>query len=131
MASVKVKTEPHQTDGAAPVETVDMVRLPSSIEHYFNSYLGQSTEGFKAEGVALDYWKAVAAANNHPDVIAGLQTYAWLIARDPNKIARSVFTRSVRRAHASSGDDGMIHVSGYVGSGAANGGFCLPVLSIA
>lgn len=131
MASVKVKTEPHQTDGAAPVETVDTVRLPSSIERYFDSYLGQSTEGFKAEGVAFDYWKAVAAANDHPDVIAGLQTYTWLIARDPNKIARSVFTRSARRHDAYSGDDGMVHVSGYVGSGATSGGFCLPVLSIA
>lgn len=131
MASVKVKTEPHQTDGAAPVETVDTVRLPSSIERYFNTYLGQSTEGFKAEGVALDYWKAVAAANNHPDVIAGLHTYAWLAARDPNKVARSVFTRSARRANAYSGDCGMVHSAGYVGSGSVNGGFCLPVLSIA
>ena len=132
MASVKVKTEPHQTDGAAPVETVDLVRLPSSIEQYFNSYLGQSTEGFKAEGVALDYWKAVAAANNHPDVIAGWQTHAWLIARDPNKVAHSVFTRSAHRSLEISGGDGMIYASGSVNYGhAATGNSCLPVLSIA
>lgn len=132
MASVKVKTEPHQTDSSAPVETVDMVRLSSSIEHYFNSYLGQSTEGFKAEGVVFDYWKAVAEANNHPDVIAGWQTYAWLIARDPNKVARDVFTRSANRALANSLGEGMVYSSGYVGSpGAATGLSCLPVLSIA
>lgn len=132
MASVKVKTEPHQTDGAAPVETVDMVRLPSSIEYYFNSYLGQSTEGFKAEGVVFDYWKAVAAANNHPNVIAGRQTYAWLIARDPNKVAHGVFTRSAYRNLTYSANEGVVGTSGNVSStGAALGISCLPVLSIA
>ena len=129
---MKVKTEPHQTDGAAPVETVDLVRLPSSIEHYFNSYLGQSTEGFKAEGVVFDYWKAVAAANNHPDVIAGWQTYSWLIARDPNKVARAVFRRSAYRTLAYSGAEGVVNASGGVdNAGAALGNSCLPVLSIA
>ena len=132
MASVKVKTEPHQTDGAAPVETVDMVRLPSSIEHYFNSYLGQSANGFKAEGVAFDYWKAVAAANNHPDGIAGWKTYAWLIARDPNKVARDVFTRSAYRATANSSSVGVVYSSGGVtNASATSGDSCLPVLSIA
>lgn len=132
MASVKVKTEPHKTDGAAPVETVDLVRLPSSIEHYFNSYLGQSTEGFKAEGLVFDYWKAVAEANNHPDVIAGWNTYAWLIARDPNKVARGVFTRSASRALAPSNYEGVVNASGAVSlAGAAYGISCLPVLSIA
>ena len=132
MASVKVKTESHQTDGAAPVETVDMVRLPSSIEHYFDSYLRQSANGFKAEGVAFDYWKAVAAANNHPDVIAGGQTYAWLIARDPNKVVRGVFTRSAYRKLTYSADEGIVGIRGNVSSiGAAFGISCLPVLSIA
>lgn len=132
LASVKVKTEPHQTDGAAPVETVDLVRLPSSIEHYFNNYLSQSTDDFKAEGVVFDYWKAVAEANNHPDVIAGWNTYAWLIARDPNKVARSVFARSARRSLASSSYEGVVGPSGYVGhAGASSGYSCLPVLSIA
>lgn len=132
MASVKVKTEPHQTDGAEPVETVDMVRLPSSIEHYFDSYLGQSTEGFKAEGVVFDYWKAVAAANNHPDVIVGRQTYAWLIARDPNKVARGVFARSAYRKLTYSANEGVVGTSGNVSStGAAIGISCRPVLSIA
>lgn len=132
LASVKVKTEPHQTDGAAPVETVDTVRLPSSIEHYFDSYLGQSTEGFKAEGVVFDYWKAVAAANNHPDVIVGRQAYAWLTARDPNKVARGVFARSAYRKLTYSANEGVIGTSGNVSStGAALGISCRPVLSIA
>lgn len=132
MASVKVKTEPHQTDGAAPVETVDLVRLPSSIEHYFDLYLGQSTEGFKAEGVVFDYWKAVAAANNHPDVIAGRKTYAWLGARDPNKVARGVFARSAYRNLTYSANEGVVGTNGNVSSaGAAIGVSCLPVLSIA
>lgn len=132
MASVKVKTEPHQTDGAAPVETEDMVRLPSSIERYFDSYLRQSTEGFKAEGIVFDYWKAVAAANNHPDVIAGGQTYAWLIARDPNKVVRGVFTRSAYRNLTYSADEGIVGIRGNVSSiVAAFGLSCLPVLSIA
>lgn len=132
MASVKVKTEPHQTDGASPVETVDLVRLPSSIEHYFNAYLSQSTEGFKAEGVVFDYWKAVAAANNHPDVIAGWSTYTWLIARDPNKVARSVFTRSANRSLANSNYEGVVYASCLVNfTDASYGISCLPVLSIA
>lgn len=132
MASVKVKTEPHQTDGAEPVETVDMVRLPSSIEHYFDSYLRQSTEGFKAEGVVFDYWKAVAAANNHPDVIVGRKTYAWLGARDPNKVARGVFARSAYRNLTYSANEGVVGTNGDVSStGAAIGVSCLPVLSIA
>lgn len=132
MASVKVKTEPHQTDGATPVETVDLVRLPSSIERYFNNYLGQSTEGFKAEGIVFDYWKAVAEANNHPDVIAGWQAYAWLIARDPNKVARLVFTRSANRNFATSNREGVVYTNGGVSNdGAAYGYSCLPVLSIA
>lgn len=132
MASVKVNTEPHQTDGAAPVETVDSVRLPSSIEHYFTPYLGQSADGFRAEGVAFDYWKAVAAANSHPDVIAGWNMYAWLIARDPNKVGRAVFTRSVRRTLAASNNEGVVGAGGNVGdTGAQSGGSCLPVLSIA
>ena len=132
MASVKVKTEPYQTDGAAPVETVDFVRPPSSIEHYFDSYLGQSTEGFKAEGVAFDYWKAVASANNHPDVISGWNTYTWIIARDPNKVARYVFARSARRSLAYSHTEGVVYASGFVNDAyAASGHSCLPVLSIA
>ena len=132
MASVKVKTEPHQTDGSAPVETVDLVRLPSSIEHYFNNYLSQSAEGFKAEGIVFDYWRAVAEANNHPDVIEGWGTYAWLIARDPNKVARDVLTRSIRRAIARSNYEGVVNASGAVNArGAAYGFSCLPVLSIA
>lgn len=132
MASVKVKTEPHQTDGAAPVDTVDLVRLPSSIEHYFNSYLSQSADGFKAEGVVFDYWKAVAEANNHTDVISGWKTYAWLIARDPNKVARAVFTRSANRFLAGSYYEGVVLPSGLVNTTyASNGNSCLPVLSIA
>ena len=132
MASVKVKTEPHQTDGASPVETVDLVRIPSSIEHYFNNYLSQSADGFKAEGVVFDYWKAVSSANNHPDVIAGWQEYTWLIARDPNKVARVVFTRSAFRYLAHSGNEGVVLTSGSVTSAfAAFGDSCLPVLSIA
>lgn len=132
MASVKVKTEPHQTDGAAPVETVDLVRLPSSIEHYFGTYLGQSTGGFKAEGVVFDYWKAIAAANNHPDVIVGWQAYAWLIARDPNKVARVVLTRSANRSLAASNYIGAVSGSGSVDIfGVESGNSCLPVLSIA
>jgi hypothetical protein len=132
MASVKVKTEPHQTDGTAPVETVDLVRLPSSIEHYFSNYLIQSAEGFKAEGVVFDYWKAVASANNHPDVIAGWNTYTWLIARDPNKVARGVFTRSAYRYLTYSSHEGVVYTSGYVNATNASGGnSCLPVLSIA
>lgn len=132
MASVKVKTEPHQTDGAAPVETVDLVRLPSSIESYFNSYLGQSADGFKAEGVVFDYWKEVAEANDHPDVIEGRDTYAWLIARDPNKVARGVFTRSTYRDLTNSNREGMVTPSGYVDYAIAAAGYsCLPVLSIA
>lgn len=132
MASVKVKTEPHQTDGAAPVETVDLVRLPSSIEHYFDTYLVQSTEGFKAEGVVFDYWKAVAAANNHPDVIAGWQTHTWLIARDPNKVARNVLTRSAYRYITSSNYVGDVATSGSANIvSTAHGNSYLPVLSVA
>lgn len=132
MASVKVKTEPHQTDGASPVETVDLVRLPSSIEHYFNSYLSQSSDGFKAEGVVFDYWKAVAAANNYPDVISGWNAYSWLITHDPNKVARYVFTRSAHRSLASSGSEGVVGAGGGVGNAGASYGYsCLPVLSIA
>lgn len=132
LASVKVKTEPHQTDGAAPVETVDLVRLPSSIEHYFNSYIGQSADGFKAEGVVFDYWKAVAAANNNPDVIAGWKTYAWLIALDPNKVARAVFARSPSRNLATSINEGVVGDRGSVSYiDAASSASCLPVLSIA
>ena len=132
MASVKVKTESHQNDGAAPVETVDLVRIPSSIEHYFNNYLSQSADGFKAEGVVFDYWKDVAEANNHPDVIAGWQTYTWLIARDPNKVARRVFTRSAYRNLAYSYHEGVVAPSGGVYyAGASSGYSCLPVLSIA
>ena len=132
MASVKVKTEPHQNDGASPVETVDLVRLPSSIEHYFDNYLSQSADGFKAEGVVFDYWKAVAAANNHPDVIAGWNAYAWLIARDPNKVAHNVFARSARRDLAHSVYEVTVNSNGYVGQAYASYDFsCLPVLSIA
>lgn len=132
MASVKVKTEPHQTDGAAPVETVDLVRITSSIENYFNKYLGHSAEGSKAEGVVFDYWKAVAAANNHPDVIAGWNTYAWLIARDPNKVARYVFTRSAYRNLVYSNRCGVVSADGAVNTSSVIGGnSCLPVLSIA
>lgn len=132
MASVKVKTEPHQTDGALPVETVDLVRLPSSIERYFNTYLGQSTDGFNAEGVVFDYWKAVATANNHPNVIVGGRMYAWLIARDPNKAACRVLTRSASRLLSTSNDEGKVDYNGIVGgSGASYDYSCLPVISIA
>lgn len=131
LASVLVRTESHAADGGAVVDTYDRVYLPSSRERYFDQYLGQTDDGFKAEGVPFDVWKKVAAENSQSGVIAGWRTYSWLISYDPSKAARYVFSRSARRSNADSNYVGMVGAGGSVGNtGAVNGNSFLPVLPI-
>ena len=132
LASVLVRTESHDADGGAVVDTYDRVYLPSSRERYFDQYLGQTDDGFKAEGVPFDVWKKVAAENSHSGVIAGRRlVYSWLISYDPNKVARNVFSRSATRARMNSGDEGVVSTSGYVSYVGVSSSFSfLPALPI-
>ncbi len=133
LAKVSVKTQLHPVDGGEIAETFDYAYPPSARQHYFSNYLGATTEGYNAEGVPFDYFKALAVGTGLTGPFQGWQTYQALItfAAENHSVACGCWLRSPRRVAAGAGYEGIVGSSGGVGdAGAAYGGRLVVVLHI-
>ena len=116
--------ELHPWDGGA-VETVHDRMFPiSAREHGFASYLSESTDGYNASGVPLDYWTRLRTASGRSSW-AGWQTYPELITYDAasTSSARDVWLRSALRYTHAAYDVGCVSSSGTVNVASAYDGF--------
>ena len=133
LGNVARSQELHPWDGGE-VETVYDKMFPiSAREHYFSNYLSATSDGYKAEGVPLDYWKQLAAASGRTSAWAGWGTYPELITYDSaaTTTARYVWLRSAYRSAANASHVGRVYASGYVGHAyATNGHFAAPACVI-
>ena len=124
--------ELHPWDGGA-VETVHDRMFPiSAREHGFANYLSESTDGYNAGGVPLDYWTQLRTASGRSSW-AGWQTYPELITYDAasTSSARSAWLRSARRSTYHACSVGCVHSSGDVYTANANTGcFAAPACVI-
>lgn len=125
LGNVARSQELHPWDGGA-IETVYDKMFPvSAREHYFNNYLSATSDGYKAEGVPLDYWKQLAAASGRASTWSGWNTYPELITYDSVALttARNVWLRSASRYAARATGVGCVYTSGNVNYANANGGY--------
>ena len=133
LGNVARSQELHPWDGGE-VETVYDKMFPiSAREHYFSNYLSATSDGYKAEGVPLDYWKQLAAASGRTSAWAGWGTYPELITYDSaaTTTARSVWLRSAYRYATGASNVGCVHASGSVSdTNAYYGGFAAPACVI-
>lgn len=133
LGNVARSQELHPWDGGE-VETVYDKMFPiSAREHYFNNYLSATSDGYKAEGVPLDYWKQLAAASGRTSTWSGWATYPELITYDSAAptTARTVWLRSAYRRAAHAYYVGYVHASATVGSTYARSGcFAAPACVI-
>ena len=133
MAKVSVKTQLHPVDGGEIAETFDYAYPPSARQHYFSNYLGATTEGYNAEGVPFDYFKALAVSTGLTGPFQGWQTYPALITfgAENHSVACGCWLRSPSRSAAYANGEGIVYSSGLVGiTGAANGYRLVVVLHI-
>ena len=120
-------------DGGEIAETFDYAYPPSARQHYFSNYLGATTEGYNAEGVPFDYFKALAVSTGLTGPFQGWQTYPALITfgAENHSVACGCWLRSPNRGAAGAGYEGVVSTSGNVGnSGAAYGNRLVVVLHI-
>lgn len=133
LGNIARSQELHPWDGGA-IETVYDKMFPiSAREHYFSNYLSATSDGYKAEGVPLDYWKQLAVASGRTSAWAGWGTYPELITYDSAALttARYVWLRSASRSAAYAYSVGRVYTSGYVSSAGANTGhFAAPACII-
>ena len=133
LGSIARLQEPHPWDGGE-VETVYDKMFPiSAREHYFSNYLSATSDGYKAEGVPLDYWKQLAVASGRTSAWAGWNTYPELITYDSVALttARYVWLRSAHRSATSAHAVGRVSTSGGVTNArAADGYFAAPACII-
>ena len=103
------------------LETVYDYLFPiSAREHAFSNYLSATADGFKAEGVPLDYWTALRTASGRT-TWAGWNTYPELITYDSvaTTTARAVWLLSAYRGAYFARSVGHVSTSGGVGSASA------------
>lgn len=133
LGNVARSQELHPWDGGA-VETVYDKMFPiSAREHYFNNYLYASSDGYKAEGVPLDYWKQLAVASGRASTWSGWNTYPELITYDSVALttARYVWLRSAHRYATYATSVGCVSTSGGVATTYAYAGrFAAPACII-
>ena len=125
LGEVERKQELHPWDGASAIETTHDMFFPiSAREHGFNNYLSASSDGFKAEGVPLDYWTKLRTASGRT-AWNGWNTYPELITYDSvaTTTARRVWLRSAYRSASSASGVGCVYASGYVDSDYADYGY--------
>ena len=133
LAKVSVKTQLHPIDGGEIAETFDYAYPPSARQHYFSNYLGATTEGYNAEGVPFDYFKALAVSTGLTGPFQGWQTYPALITfgAENHSVACNCWLRSPNRNAANAGSEGVVYSSGNVSyAGAANGYRLVVVLHV-
>ena len=124
--------ELHPWDGGAAETVYDRMFPISTREHGFSNYLSESTDGYNAGGVPLDYWTQLRAASGRSSW-AGWQTYPELITYDAvsTSSARYVWLRSANRYTSAAYTVGCVYSSGYVGfAGASSGYFAAPACVI-
>ena len=116
--------ELHPWDGGAVETTYDYMFPVSAREHGFSNYLSESTDGYNAGGVPLDYWTQLRAASGRSSW-AGWQTYPELITYDAvsTSSARDVWLRSATRYAHTAYDVGCVYSSGAVYAASASGGY--------
>ena len=133
LGEVERKQELHPWDGASTIETTHDTFFPvSAREHGFNNYLSASSDGFKAEGVPLDYWTKLRTASGRT-AWDGWSTYPELITYDSvaPTTARYVWLRSAYRYASTAHGVGCVYTSGYVNyNGANSGNFAAPACII-
>ena len=133
LGAISVKTQRHQIDGGDIFEGFDRAFILSARQHYFANYLGATGDGFAAEGVPLDYCKAIAASHGRTSPYPGWVKYPELITYDLANPTVAVYRweRSAYRHAASASNAGIVGSDGNVGStGAANGNRAVPGLPI-
>lgn len=118
LGEVERKQELHPWDGASTVETTyDMFFPVSAREHGFNNYLSTSSDGFKAEGVPLDYWTKLRTASGRTawNGLVGT-TYPELKTYDSvaTTTAVYVFLRSAYRSASGAAMVGCVGANGVV-----------------
>ena len=124
--------ELHPWDGGAAETVYDRMFPISTREHGFSNYLSESTDGYNAGGVPLDYWTQLRAASGRSSW-AGWQTYPELITYDAvsTSSARSVWLRAAYRNANFAYGVGCVYSSGYVsGANAYYGCFAAPACVI-
>lgn len=134
LAKMERKTETHAFDGGAVETTYDRAFPVSVREHYFSNYLSATSDGYKAEGVVLDYWKQLAVANGRTSTWAGWGTFPELITYDAASptVGRYVWLRSANRYVSSARTVGCVNSGGGVNSTGATYSYCaVPALPIA
>ena len=133
LGNIARSQELHPWDGGA-IETVYDKMFPiSAREHYFSNYLSATSDGYKAEGVPLDYWKQLAVASGRTSAWAGWGTYPELITYDSAALttARYVWLRSASRNATGAYTVGYVTTSGNVGrTNAHYGNFAAPACII-
>ena len=132
LGKIERKQELHPWDGGEIETTYDTFFPISAREHGFSSYLSATADGFKAEGVPLDYWTKLRTASGRT-AWSGWQTYPELITYDSKATttARSVWLRSANRHANSAYIVGCVNTSGNVGvSNAYYGYYAAPACII-
>ena len=125
LGDVARSQELHPWDGGE-VETVYDKMFPiSAREYYFSNYLSATSDGYKAEGVPLDYWKQLAAASGRTSAWAGWGTYPELITYDSVATTRAhfVWLRSAYRDACHANDVGRVGTGGSIYFSSAYSGY--------
>ena len=133
LGAISVKTQRHQIDGGDIFEGFDRAFILSARQHYFANYLGATGDGFAAEGVPLDYCKAIAAAHGRTSPYPGWVKYPELITYDLANptVAVTRWERSAYRYAANAYGAGFVNSDGGVSyTGAAYGIRAVPGLPI-
>ena len=133
LGAISVKTQRHQIYGGDIFEGFDRAFILSARQHYFANYLGATVDGFAAEGVPLDYCKAIAAAHGRTSPYPGWVKYPELITYDLANptVAVHRWERSADRYAAYAYNAGFVSSAGSVSnSGAASGYRVVPGLPI-
>lgn len=121
----KITTIPHPIDTNnqyGTSTTYDFVWPISAREHNFSNYLGNTEDGYKAEGAVFDYWKQLfldpsyektqwdAFSESNPNMYGELRTHSLSDHTEPC----DVFLRSANRSVTGSGDLGAVASIGGV-----------------
>ena len=133
LGEVERKQELHPWDGASTIETTHDTFFPiSAREHGFSNYLSASSDGFRAEGVPLDYWTKLRTASGRT-AWNGWSAYPELITYDSvaTTTARSVRLRSAHRYASTALHVGCVYAGGNVSYiSATTGVFAAPACII-
>lgn len=112
--------------------THDFCWMISAREHNFSNYLENTDEGYKAEGIVLDYWKNLASYNDH-NIWYGGAEYGELRTYELGNTtqSRNVFFRSADAINAEAFGGVDAAYGGVDAYGASDGSHAQPAFLIA